>query len=137
MDYLEVEVMALNWVGYVLFVARLSIIFINHIYVFFYLYLLEFAYFNLFNFEVPLYLVILKELTNQNWDLEFLPKLLQSFKADRVHNVWVPGKVLIITQTSPFAAGFINEERIKDNFELVVCFDTLFDIDCFISYYIA
>jgi hypothetical protein len=51
--------------------------------------------------------------------------------------VLVPGKVLIITQTSPFAAGFINEERIKDNFELVVCFDTLFDINCFIGYYIA
>ena len=63
--------------------------------------------------------------------------MLQSFKADRVHNVLVPGKVLIITQTSPFAAGFINEERIKDNFELVICFDTLFDINCFIGYYTA
>jgi hypothetical protein len=61
MDYLEVEVMALNLVGYVLFAARLCIIFINHIYVFFYLYLPEFAYFDLFNFEVLLYLVISKE----------------------------------------------------------------------------
>ena len=63
--------------------------------------------------------------------------MLLTFGANRVHSALVPGRGLIVIQTNPFAAGFIDEGKIMDSFELAVCFDTLFDIGCFSCYYTA
>jgi hypothetical protein len=55
-----VVVRALNNLVFVLFIGSWGISIINHIYVFFYLYFLVFACFNLFNFKVHQYLAVSK-----------------------------------------------------------------------------
>ena len=60
-----------------------------------------------------------------------------SFVASLARNVLGLRKGQIIVQTSPFAAGFIGEEKIMDSFELAVCFGNPFDTDYFSFNYIA